>query len=110
MQIVYKAQDISEAHIVAGMLQANGIEAHVGGYYLQGAIGDIGTLNLANVHVSDEDVRLARSMIREYEGKEEQEEQPVGKTTGSVTSATRGILVAGLVIVLSILLYMALAR
>jgi hypothetical protein len=56
MQIVYKAQDISEAHIVAGMLQANGIEAHVGGYYLQGAIGDIGTLNLANVHVSDEDV------------------------------------------------------
>jgi hypothetical protein len=68
MQIVYKAQDISEAHIVAGMLQSNGIEAHVGGYYLQGAIGDIGVSGFANVHVSDEDVLLARSIIGEYEG------------------------------------------
>jgi hypothetical protein len=69
VKIVYRAQDISEAHIIAGMLQANGIEAHVGGYYLQGAIGEIGVSGFANVHVSDEDVTLARSMIAEYEGK-----------------------------------------
>ena len=63
MQIVYRAQDISEAHIIAGMLQSNGIEAHVGGYYLQGALGEIGVSGFANVHVSDADVTLARSMI-----------------------------------------------
>jgi len=35
MKIIYKARDIIEAHIVSGMLNANGIETHVGGYYLQ---------------------------------------------------------------------------
>ncbi len=72
MQIVYKAQDISEAHIIAGMLQSNGIEAHVGGYYLQGALGEIGVSGFANVHVGDADVPLARSIIGEYEGKKRQ--------------------------------------
>jgi hypothetical protein len=105
MLIVYKAQDISEAHIVAGMLQANGIEAHVGGYYVQGAIGDIGTLNLANVHVSDEDVPLARSIIREYEGNDQ---KPVDDTTERVTSRRLGNLVIGFAVVFIILLFIAL--
>ncbi|WP_303285526.1 DUF2007 domain-containing protein [Marinobacter sp. SS8-8] len=34
MQIAYRARDITEAHIVAGLLEANGIEAFVGGHCL----------------------------------------------------------------------------
>ena len=82
MQIVYRAQDISEAHIVAGMLQSNGVEAHVGGYYLQGAIGDIDVSGFANVHVRDEDVRLARSIIGEYEGKSRERGDNRNRNTG----------------------------
>lgn len=41
MQIAYRARDITEAHIVAGMLEANGIDAYVGGHYLQGAMGKL---------------------------------------------------------------------
>lgn len=67
MKIVYKARDITEAHIVSGMLQANGIEAHVGGHYLQGGIGDLAALDFANVQVADEDIDRARSLIAEYE-------------------------------------------
>ena len=67
MKIVYKAMDITEAHIVSGMLQANGIEAHVGGHYLQGGIGDLAALDFANVQVADEDKDRARSLIAEYE-------------------------------------------
>lgn len=70
MKIIYKAKDIIEAHIVAGMLNANGIETHVGGYYLQGGVGDVAVFDFANVQVADEDVVTALPLVAEYEGTE----------------------------------------
>ena len=67
MQIAYRARDITEAHIVAGLLNAHGIEAHVGGHYLQGALGEIGAAGFSNVHVDDEDYPRARQLVAEYE-------------------------------------------
>ncbi|MFN2361413.1 MAG: DUF2007 domain-containing protein [Marinobacter sp.] len=67
MQIAYRARDLAEAHIIAGMLQSRGIEAHVGGHYLQGAMGEIGAAGFTNVHVEDEDYSLARKLVAEYE-------------------------------------------
>jgi nitrogen regulatory protein PII-like uncharacterized protein len=67
MKLVYSASDIIEANIVAGMLQANGIESHVGGFYLQGGIGELAARDFANVHVADEDVELAKKLIEDYE-------------------------------------------
>jgi len=67
LQIAYRARDITEAHIVAGLLKANGIETHVGGLYLQGAMGEIGAAGFSNVHVADEDLYAARLLIKEYE-------------------------------------------
>lgn len=67
MQIAYRARDITEAHIVAGLLEANGIEAFVGGHYLQGAMGEIGAAGFSNVHVDDEDLYQARQLVSEYE-------------------------------------------
>jgi hypothetical protein len=67
MKLIYKASDINEANIVSGMLRANGIEAHVGGFYLQGGVGDLAATDFATIHVPDEDIELARSLIAEYE-------------------------------------------
>ncbi|MBR9885092.1 MAG: DUF2007 domain-containing protein [Oceanospirillales bacterium] len=75
MLIVYHAQDIAEAHIVAGMLRANGIDAHVAGHYLQGAFGEVGTFNLAQVQVRNEDFLDARILVEEYERNSHNEEQ-----------------------------------
>jgi Putative prokaryotic signal transducing protein len=68
MKIIYKARDIIEAHIVSGMLNANGIETHVGGYYLQGGVGDVAVYDFANVQVADEDVALAAPLVADYDG------------------------------------------
>lgn len=67
MKLVFRASNIIEANIVAGMLNARGIETHVGGFYLQGGIGELAAQDFANVHVADEDVDLARKLIAEYE-------------------------------------------
>ena len=67
MQIAYRARDLAEAHIVAGLLQSRGIATHVGGHYLQGAMGEIGAAGFTNVHVEDEDYVQARALVAEYE-------------------------------------------
>ncbi len=83
MKIVYRAGDITEAEIIKGMLASSDIEAHVSGYYLQGGIGETSPLDLAKVHVADEDYERAREILREYEGN-----QPSQADPGS--SAARG--------------------
>lgn len=68
MKLIYKAKDIIEAHIIAGLLKSNNIQAHVGGHYLQGGIGDLAAMEFATINVADEDVTLAKQIISEYEG------------------------------------------
>ncbi len=68
MIIIYKAGNLSEAHIVAGMLNSRGIEAVVGGHYLQGGVGDLAVMDFADVKVADEDAEAAREIVSEYEG------------------------------------------
>jgi putative signal transducing protein len=82
MLIAYRARDIAEAHIVSGMLNARGIESHVGGHYLQGAMGEIGAAGFTNVHVQDEDYPLARDLVAEYEASRP-EEASVSASSGS---------------------------
>lgn len=94
MQIIYKAADITEAHIVAGLLNANGIEAHVGGHYLQGAIGEMAAFDFANVQVADEDIPLAQSLIADYAGKQD---KPVDHTASRKYTLTSRVLIALLV-------------
>lgn len=77
MQIAYRARDLTEAHIVAGLLHSRGIESHVGGHYLQGAMGEIGAAGFTNVHVEDEDYALARDLVAEYESSTPAETSPV---------------------------------
>lgn len=67
MQIIYEAANIAEAHIVAAMLRAENIEAHVGGHYLQGAVGEMAAGGFANVLVEDESFISARRIVERYE-------------------------------------------
>jgi hypothetical protein len=103
MQIAYRARDITEAHIVAGLLRANGIEAHVGGHYLQGAMGEIGAADFSNIHVSDEDLYHARELVQEYEAGG-QAKMP-GSDADKPAFYARGFLIVLVVLVL-VILYM----
>lgn len=76
MQIAYRAKDLTEAHIIAGLLASRGIESHVGGHYLQGAMGEIGAAGFTNVHVEDEDYPAARELVDEYESRRDVVDEP----------------------------------
>lgn len=68
MKIIYRAENILEAHIVCGMLNAEGIEAEVAGFYQQGAVGSLAPQDFAHVMLIDErDTALAEQLIAAYE-------------------------------------------
>lgn len=84
MQIAYRARDLAEAHIISGMLQAQGIEAYVGGHYLQGAMGEIGAAGFTNVHVEDEDYPRARDLVADYESSVPQGDATTADANGDI--------------------------
>lgn len=68
MKTIYRAADILEAHIVCGMLNAEGIEAEVAGFYQQGAVGQLAPQDFARVMLIDErDEDRAERLIADYE-------------------------------------------
>ena len=67
---IYGARDTTEAHIIRGMLEAHGIEAHVNGFYLQGGIGELAAHDYASVNVMNDDVDQARKLIEAYDNRE----------------------------------------
>ena len=75
MKRIYTADNIAEAHIVAGLLKNHGIESHVAGHYLQGGVGDLMASGFADIHVRDEDSEAARAIIDNYERGRRDEER-----------------------------------
>lgn len=67
MITVYEANNITEAYIIKGMLQAHGIESYVAGEYLQGGIGELPAFGLIAIQVETEDESNARKLIHRYE-------------------------------------------
>jgi hypothetical protein len=79
MKTIYQAGDVLEAHIVCGMLNAEGIEAEVAGQYQQGAVGGLAPRDFARVQLLDEDDEpRARELIRDYEAREDTPMQKPG--------------------------------
>ena len=83
MKIVFTARDLNEAHIVSGLLNANGIETHVGGHYLQGGIGELAASDFATVLVADDEVDKAATIIASYDGNDAQRNAAAGKKRNS---------------------------
>ncbi len=67
MQRVYDAADIIEASIVKGLLAQYEIDVHIGGYYLQGGVGELPASGTATLWVDDADAAAAQRIIEAYE-------------------------------------------
>lgn len=104
MKLIYKARDITEAHIISGLLKSNDIDAHVGGHYLQGGVGDLAAMDFATINVADENVEHALSIIAEYE----KSNIDIGKTTNKNKSMfTAPLIVLAISVIMMLLLAVA---
>jgi hypothetical protein len=73
MQIVYRAANLADAHLLRQLMEAEGIPAFVQGEYLQGAVGELPANTEVLVHVPDEHVEAARAIVDDWDNSE-----PVG--------------------------------
>ncbi len=66
---VYTAANPTQVHLVRGMLENHGIQAVIQGETLWGARGELPftTESAPSVHVAEEDVERARTLIEEHE-------------------------------------------
>ncbi|MDR2013099.1 MAG: DUF2007 domain-containing protein [Rhodanobacter sp.] len=62
MKIVYRAENIIDAHLVKNALALEDIVAFVSGEYLTGAIGELPALDLVTVMVAEHDVERAATI------------------------------------------------
>lgn len=67
MKQIFSAYTIIEAHIVAGLLEQHGIDCHVSGHYLQGAVGELPAGDFAHITVEEADIERAEKLIKDYE-------------------------------------------
>ena len=67
MKKVYSAANITDSHIICGLLEAEGISAHIDGEFLQGAIGELPAVGLISVNVEDVCLVEAENVIEKYD-------------------------------------------
>lgn len=66
MQRIYEPRDLLEAQLLIGVLASEGIEAHVTGGALLGAVGELPAMGLLGVLVADQQAEHARELIAAY--------------------------------------------
>jgi len=67
MQRIYDANDLIEAHIIKGLLEQQYIDVYVGGFYLQGGIGELPASGNVSIWVANEQAEQAAEIIKEYD-------------------------------------------
>ncbi|MDE2307109.1 MAG: DUF2007 domain-containing protein [Xanthomonadaceae bacterium] len=67
MHIVYRAENLFDAHLVKDALEAEGIPAFISGEYLTGAVGQLPAMDYIAVMVPESSLAMAGGIVREVE-------------------------------------------
>lgn len=65
---VYEPQDLMEGELLVVMLASEGIEAHLTGRHLVGAVGELPACGLLGLMVDNQQAERARHLIAAYNG------------------------------------------
>lgn len=69
MHIVYRAQNLFDAHLVKDALEAEGIPAFIAGEYLTGAVGQLPAMDYIAVMVPESSLPLASDIVADVEAR-----------------------------------------
>jgi hypothetical protein len=67
MHIIYRAENLFDAHLVKDALEHAEIPAFISGEYLTGAVGQLPAMDYIAVMVPDSSVPVASTVVREVE-------------------------------------------
>lgn len=100
MPLIYRAANLVEAQLVVDELKSGGMQAHVTGSYLSGAIGELPPADVIGVWLLQaQHTRRARSIIEEFEASRQRPaadwqcancNEPVGREFGACWNCGTG--------------------
>lgn len=67
MRIVYRAQNLIDAHLVKDALENAEVPAFIAGEYLTGGVGQLPAMDYVAVLVPDSSIDIAESIVREID-------------------------------------------
>jgi hypothetical protein len=67
MRIVYRAQNLFDAHLVKDALESAQVPAFIAGEYLTGGVGQLPALDYVAVLVPESSIAAAESIVRDVE-------------------------------------------
>ena len=67
MHIVYRAENLFDAHLVKDALEHAEIPAFIAGEYLAGGVGQLPAVDFMSVMVPDSSIEAAEGIVREVE-------------------------------------------
>ena len=67
MHIIYRAENLFDAHLVKDALEHADIPAYIAGEYLTGAVGQLPAMDYIAVMVPESSLALASGIVREVE-------------------------------------------
>ncbi|KAA0071159.1 DUF2007 domain-containing protein [Rhodanobacter sp. T12-5] len=67
MHIVYRAENLFDAHLVKDALEAEGIPAFIAGEYLTGAVGQLPAMDYIAVMVPESSLATAQGIVHGVE-------------------------------------------
>ncbi|QHG67014.1 putative signal transducing protein [Pseudomonas putida] len=70
MRRIYEPENLLEAEMLVGMLVSEGVEVHLVGRDLIGAVGELPLQGLLGLAVPDQQAEYARQLIDAYNGAE----------------------------------------
>ncbi|HTC28978.1 DUF2007 domain-containing protein [Dyella sp.] len=68
MRIVYRAQNLIDAHLVKDALENAEVPAFIAGEYLTGGVGQLPAMDYVAVLVPDSSIDIAEPIVREIDG------------------------------------------
>lgn len=105
MKLIFEANDISEAHIVAGMLENAGLQTEVNGFFLQGAVGELPASDFVKVYLLDEaDFEQAQQLIAEYLNNQVEHDCAIQSSGSMMSKAIMTLGILAVVLLLALLL------
>jgi len=66
MLVIYSAVDITEAGLIRGLLESNGIKVQMSGDYLTGGIGELPAWDYIYLKINEPDLEKAEHLLQEY--------------------------------------------
>lgn len=67
MRIIYRAQNLIDAHLVKDALESAEVPAFISGEYLTGGVGQLPALDYVAVLVPESSVSIAEPIVREID-------------------------------------------